>query len=294
MEYIQASTIVTRTKNNWWFGTDYGMNIYRGCAFGCIYCDSRSACYRVEDFGRVRVKENALRLIRDDLRRKRNKGVIHTGAMSDPYTPAEKSLNLMRHSLELINAYRFGVAIATKSTLVTRDIDVLQDIRERAPVTVSITITTADDKLAKKIEPYACSSSARFAALKEMAEAGIFCGLLMMPILPFINDSEENIVAIVHQAHEAGAKYVYGHMGLTLRDGQREFFYDHLDKDFPGLKEKYISTYGKRYQANSPRSKHLYQVFKNECKKLGLLYKMEDITKEYQKDGFWAQQLSLF
>jgi len=294
MEQVKAKTIVTRTKNDWWFGTNYGMNIYRGCSFGCIYCDSRSDCYRVEDFGRVRVKGEALRIIRDDLRRKKNKGVIHTGAMSDPYTPAEESMKLMRHSLELINAYRFGVAIATKNTLVTRDIDVLQDISTRAPVTVSLTITTVDDDLAKKIEPYSPSSSERFSALKELADAGLFCGVLMMPILPFINDTEENVLQMVRLASEAGAKYVYGHMGLTLREGQREFFYDHLDQNFPGLKEKYMTTYGNKYQADSPQSRRLYNVFQDECKRLGLLYKMEDITAEYQKDGFWAQQLSLF
>jgi len=294
MEYIKAKTLITRTKNNWWFGTDYGMNIYRGCNFGCIYCDSRSHCYRVENFTQVRAKEDALRIIRDDLRRKSQKGVIHSGAMSDPYTPAEKSLNLMRHGLELINAYRLAVAIATKNTLVTRDIDVLLDINKRAPVIVSLTITTADNDLAKKLEPGSQSSSQRFEALKKLSDAGIFCGVLMMPILPFINDTEENVLEIVRLAHQAGAKYVYGHMGLTLRNGQREFFYNHLDKGFPTLKEKYKSRYGLKYQANSPNSRQLNQVFKKECQRLGLLYKMEDITAEYQKNGFWAKQLSLF
>lgn len=294
MEYIKAKTLITRTKNNWWFGTDYGMNIYRGCNFGCIYCDSRSDCYRVENFNQVRTKEDALRIIRDDLRRKSQKGVIHTGAMSDPYTPAEKSLKLMRYGLELINAYRFGVAIATKNTLVTRDIDVLQDISKRAPVIVSLTITTADDDLAKQVEPGSPSSSQRFETLKELSDASIFCGVLMMPILPFINDTEENVLEIVRLAHQAGAKYVYAHMGLTLRNGQREFFYNHLDKNFPTLKEKYEKQYGLKYQANSPNSRRLYQVFKKECQRLGLLYKMEDITAEYQKNGFWAEQLNLF
>lgn len=214
--------------------------------------------------------------------------------MSDPYTPAEKSLKLMRYGLELINAYRFGVAIATKNTLVTRDIDVLQDISKRAPVIVSLTITTADDDLAKQVEPGSPSSSQRFETLKELSDAGIFCGVLMMPILPFINDTEENVLEIVRLAHQAGAKYVYAHMGLTLRNGQREFFYNHLDKNFPTLKEKYEKQYGLKYQANSPNSRRLYQVFKKECQRLGLLYKMEDITAEYQKNGFWAEQLNLF
>ena len=146
----------------------------------------------------------------------------------------------------------------------------------------------------KKIEPDSPPSSQRFAALKELADAGIFCGVLMMPILPFINDTEENVLEIVRLAHAAGVKYVYGHMGLTLREGQREFFYDYLDQSFPGLKERYTQLYGNKYQANSPRLRQLYKVFQEECNRLGLLYKMEDITKEYQKDGFWAEQLSLF
>jgi len=294
MEYISAKTIVTRTKNNWWFGTDYGMNIYRGCVFGCIYCDSRSDCYRVENFDQVYAKQDALRIIRDNLRSKTKRGVIHTGAMSDPYTPVEAGLKLMRNSLELINAFKFGVAVATKSPLVTRDIDVLQDIQRYAPMTVSMTITTADDVLARKIERHSAPSSERFQAIRSLSEAGVYCGVLVMPILPFINDTEENILSIVHQAKAAGAKYVYGDMGVTLRDGQREYFYDKLDKEFPGIKERYIAEYGKRHQANSPHAKKLYKIFAAECEHLGLLYKMADITQDYQKAGFRTDQLSLF
>jgi DNA repair photolyase len=159
MEYISAKTIVTSTKNSAWFGVEYNMNIYKGCCHGCIYCDSRSDCYRLDDFDRVRTKENALSIIRDELRRKSKTGVVGTGAMSDPYNPFEEELQLTRHSLELINAYKFGVAIATKSPLVTRDIDILRNIKEHSPTLVKITITTVNDELCKKIEPNVAVSS---------------------------------------------------------------------------------------------------------------------------------------
>lgn len=294
MDYIPAKTIVTRTKDRWWFGTIYGMNMYRGCNFGCIYCDSRSDCYGVENFGHVRAKADALRIMRDDLRSLGRKGVIHTGAMSDPYTPVEKKLKLLGHGLELINAFGFGVAVVTKSTLVTRDIGVLQDISKHAPVMVGITITTADDKLAKIIEPGAPSTTKRFEALKELSAAGIFCCVVMMPLLPFINDTPENVTRLVTQAHQAGAKFVFGRMGLTLRDGQRNFFYNQLQKHFPMLKEKYQATYGSKYQANSPQYRKLYAILKKSCQPLGLLHTMEDITITYQKNGFSNEQLTLF
>jgi DNA repair photolyase len=178
MEYISAKTIVTRTKSTAWFGTEYNMNIYKGCCHGCIYCDSRSDCYHVGDFDRVRTKENALAIIRDDLRRKTKTGVVSTGAMSDPYNPFEEELQLTRHALELINAYHFGVAIDTKSPLVTRDIDVFKEIKEHSPVLVKITITSADDGLCQKIEPNVAVSSERFKAVKELSDNGIYCGVL--------------------------------------------------------------------------------------------------------------------
>ena len=165
MDYISAKTMLIPTKNKTWFGTDYTMNIYKGCMHGCIYCDSRSDCYHIDHFDTVRAKENALLLIRNELRRKVKPGVICTGAMSDPYNPFESELCLTRHALELIEAYEFGVAIATKSDLITRDIDVLGGIQTKAPVICKITLTTLDDALAKKIEPYAPSPSRRLEAL---------------------------------------------------------------------------------------------------------------------------------
>ncbi|KNZ41974.1 SPL family radical SAM protein [Acetobacterium bakii] len=282
MEYIPAKNIVTRTKGTAWFGTEYNMNIYKGCSHGCIYCDSRSDCYRIEDFDRVRAKENALAVIRDNLSRKMKKGVVGTGAMSDPYNPFEKELQLTRHALEIIRTHGFGVAIATKSPLITRDIDVLNDIRKRSPVIVKMTITTADDALCKKIEPHVPVSSERFQAIKELSDHGIYCGILLMPILPFINDTQENILEIVRRGKENGAGFIYPCFGVTLRDKQREYFYDQLDQHFPTIKQKYMLEFGNQYNCSSPNAKALYANFTKECNRLSMLYKMSDIISRYK------------
>lgn len=293
MEYIPAKTLVSRTKSTEWFGTDYNMNIYKGCCHGCIYCDSRSDCYRVEDFDRVRAKANALEIIRDDLRRKIRTGVVATGAMSDPYNPFEKELCLTRRSLELINAYDFGVAIDTKSPLVTRDIDILRDIREHSPVIVKMTITTADDTLCKKIERNVPVSSERFKALRELSDSGIYCGILLMPVLPLINDTKENVLGLVHLAAESGAKFIYPGFGVTLRNNQREHFYNKLDELFPGLRERYISRYGDRYSCTSPKARELFKLLESECKSVGMVCRMQDIVRGY-KQGYAESQLSFF
>ncbi len=293
MDFIPAKTLVNRTKDSSWFGTDYTLNIYKGCCHGCIYCDSRSECYHVENFDTVRAKDQALLLIRDELRHKVKTGVIGTGAMSDPYNPFEKQYALTRHALELIDAYSFGVALATKSPLITRDIDLLQSIKEHSPVLCKITLTTYDDALSQILEPHVAPSSERFEALEKLSQASLFVGLLMMPILPYINDTEENILSIIHEAKARGAKFIYPSFGVTLRTNQREYYYSQLDKHFPGLKEKYRKAYGSRYHCSSPRAKKLSTVFAEECHRLGLLYTMPQITAWYKK-GYSSGQLSLF
>ena len=294
MQTIPAKTIISGYRENSnWFGTSYNMNIYKGCCHGCIYCDSRSECYHVENFDTVRSKENALQIIRDELRRKVKKGVIGTGAMSDPYNPFEKEMLLTRHALELINAYEFGAALITKSSMVVRDIDILKEIKEHSPVLVKITVTAADDELCKKIEPHVSLSSERFSAIKELTDNGIFAGVLMMPILPFIEDNEENILGIIHKAHESGARFIYPAFGVTLRQNQRDYFYDRLDEKFPNLKEKYIHQFGNYYECHSPNAKKLWGVFTRECDKLGIVYKMQDIIRGY-KLGYQSEQLSFF
>lgn len=295
MKYIPAKTLLSRTKDTSWFGTEYTMNIYKGCCHGCIYCDSRSDCYRVEDFDRVRAKKDALVILRNDLQRKVKTAVIGMGAMSDPYNPFERDLELTRHALELIDAYGFGVGIATKSPLVTRDTDILRNIAEHSPVLVKMTITTADDALASRIEPHAPPPSERLNALRELSDAGIFTGVLLMPVLPFILDSDENVLSVVRRAKECGARFVYPFFGVTLRANQRDHFFHCLNERFAGqgLRERYIAKFGDRYACQSPRSKALWNVFKQECGRLGLLYRMNDIILAYKR-GYEPSQLSFF
>jgi len=294
MIYIPAKTIVSGyAESNSWFGCNYNMNIYKGCCHGCIYCDSRSECYGVENFDEVRAKENALAVIERELKSKRNKGVIGTGAMSDPYNPFERELRLTRGALELINKYGFGVAGATKSDLVVRDIDLLKEISKHSPVLIKLTVTTADDGLCRKVEPRAPLSSERFEAIRKLSDAGIFAGVLLMPVLPFIEDSAENIGGIVERAHACGAKFIYPAFGVTLRQNQRDWFFDKLDALFPGVKEKYLECFGNSYECRCPNQKGLWKLFETECGKYDILYKMDEIIRSY-KEGYDDGQLSLF
>ncbi len=294
MELIPAKTILARPKNALWFGNDYHMNLYRGCCHGCIYCDSRSDCYHIENFDRVRLKENAAGLLEAELRKKRKKGVVGIGAMSDTYNPFERKEQATRHALALLERYGFGVSLDTKSDLVTRDIDILQKIAKKAPVIIKFTITTTDDSLAKVIEPNVCVSSGRFLALRELSRAGIFAGVFFTPMLPFITDNEENVRSMVKLAQENGAKFIYSIFGVTLRENQRDYYYEKLDRHFPGLKQRYAQLYGSRYVCKPLRAKELYRIFVKECNERGLFYQMEDIIGAYKKQGSSMEQLKLF
>lgn len=295
MKTIPAKKILTRTKPNnlFWFGYDYTINLYRGCCHGCIYCDSRSNCYHIDNFDQVCLKENALQILNYDLSRCTKRGVVATGAMSDPYNPFEKKELVTRHMLELLHAYEFGASIATKSDLVTRDIDILQDIKRSAPVLCKLTITTPYDDLSQKIEPHVATSSQRFAALKNLAKQNIFCGVLLMPVLPFLEDSVESIELLVQKSAEAGARFIYADFGVTMREGQREYFLAALNNLFPekNLAQKYTAKYGYRYHCASPHYKKLWDAFTNQCDAYGLLYKMQDIISAY-KQGYSNPQLS--
>ncbi len=297
IEYIEAKKLISQyMPNNSWFDINYNMNIYKGCCHGCIYCDSRSECYQINDFDRVRAKEKAIESIGKELKGKRRKGVIGTGAMSDPYNPFEKQHELTRRALKEINRYNFGVSIATKSPLITRDVDILKQISRHSPVLIKITITTFDDALCKKIEPNVAPSSERFKAIKQLSDNGIYTGILLMPILPFINDSQENIKNIVREAHNSGAKFIFAYgMGLTLRGNQRAYYYEQLSGLFPreNLVRKYIHTYGDRYECESSNAKKLWKTFTEECDKYGIIYKMKDIIKGY-RNNYEEEQLSLF
>ncbi len=296
MEYISAKTIVTKTKTpSKWFGIDYNMNIYKGCCHGCIYCDSRSDCYQIKNFDEIRAKENALQIIRDDLRRKTRSGVVGTGAMSDPYNPLENKLMLTRHALELCDAFEFGIAIATKSALLERDIDILQSISEHSPVLVKVTVTTADDRLAKKLEPHVTLPGRRLQMIDALSKKGIYAGILLMPVLPFLEDNEKNIGEIIRRAKDAGARFIYPAFGMTLRGNQRDWYYQKLEKLFPGqgLADKYRKRYGNYYECRSPRAKKLWEYFSEECTKRNITYQMEDIIRQYKKP-YQTEQLRLF
>jgi len=294
MEFVSAKTIISSyADNNHWFGHNYNMNIYKGCCHGCIYCDSRSECYRIDNFDIVRAKKDALALINKELKSKKRTGVIGTGAMSDPYNPLEKEYSLTRGALELINMHGFGVSIATKSSLITRDIDILKKIKSHSPVLVKITVTTCDDELCTKIEPNVVAASKRFSAIKELSDNGIFTGILLMPVLPFLEDNEENITGIVKLAHENGAKFIYPAFGVTLRQNQRDWYYKKLDENFSGIKQKYLQQFKNDYECRSPKAKELWKIFKRECDRFEILYKMNDIIQEYKKE-YGGNQLSLF
>ena len=263
MHYVTTKGILS-AKN--------GMNLYRGCQHGCIYCDSRSECYHMDhDFEDIEIKENALALLEDVLRRKRKPCMIGTGSMSDPYMPLEDELQYTRKALELINRYGFGATLITKSNRVLRDLDLLKAINDKTKCVVQMTLTTYDEELCRKLEPGVCTTKARFEALKTLRDAGIPTVVWLCPILPFINDTPENICGIVDACAAAGVRGIINFgMGLTLRDGNREYFYNRLDRHFPGLRERYIRTYGNAYDVPSPDQDALLKLFHERCENYGI------------------------
>ncbi|MGN0976742.1 MAG: SPL family radical SAM protein [Faecousia sp.] len=272
MHYVKAKGILS---------SDNGMNLYRGCLHGCIYCDSRSLCYQMDHvFEDIEVKENALELLEQALKRKRKRCMIGTGAMTDPYLPLEEKLLLTRGALELIRRYGFGVTVLTKSDAIVRDLDLLADINRQAKAVVQMTLTTYDDQLCRILEPNVSDTSQRVAALKVFRDAGVPTIVWLDPILPFLNDTKENINGILNACTEAGVKGVLCfNMGLTLRSGNREYFYAQLDRHFPGLKERYIRTYGNQYEINSPRNRELMALFHERCEQSGMLHDVSAIFR---------------
>ena len=272
MHFTDAKGLLTGGKGH------YGMNIYRGCTHGCIYCDSRSRCYQfTHAFEDIEVKRNAPELLEQALRSKRQKAMIGTGAMSDPYMHCEEQLGLTRKCLEIICKYGFGAAVQTKSDRILRDIDLLEEINRKAKCVVQVTLTTWDRELCRIIEPNVCDTQRRVEVLEAMRDRGIPTVVWMTPILPFINDTEENVGAILKACAKAGVKGIlcFG-MGLTLREGDREYYYAALDRHFPGLKEKYIRTYGNAYEIPSPDSEKLTGLFRTFCREHGILYRPEE------------------
>ena len=274
-----------------------GMNIYRGCLHGCIYCDSRSLCYQMNHkFEDIEVKANAVGLLENTLRRKRNKCMIGTGAMSDPYMPIEEKLGNMRKCLEVIERYGFGVTTITKSTKVLRDLDLLKKKKKKSKCIVQMTLTTYDEDLCRIVEPNVETTYERFRALEILRDNGIPTVVWLCPILPFINDTEENIRGILDYCVRAKVKGIINFdMGVTLRDGNREYFYKKLDEHFPGLKEKYIRMYGNSYQLSSPNSRQLNMIYKSECIKNGIMCDVNECFEYLNKyeDKYGGEQISL-
>lgn len=265
MHFVKAKSILS-AKN--------GMNLYRGCSHGCIYCDSRSKCYHIEhDFEDIEIKVNAIELLENALKRKRKKCMLGTGSMTDPYIPLESKIGNVRKALALANQYGFGFTLITKSDRVLRDLDLLKSINDKTKCVVQMTLTTYDEDLCKKIESNVSTTKERVAAPKRLHEAGIPTVVWLCPILPFINDTEENIRGILEYCIEAK---VYGiicfGMGLTLREGRREYLYSQLDRLFPHMKGKYMRTYGMQYQLNSPKNDELMKLFHQICENNGIIH----------------------
>lgn len=280
---IQAKVMLSHLRQpDPWFGLKYNMNLYRGCQHQCIYCDSRSECYQIENFSDVLVKANAIDLLRQELPRKRVKGTIGFGSMSDTYGPVERQYNLTGRALEVIADHGFPIHIITKSDLVLKDLDTLRTIN-RVHAVISFTITTADDDLARKLEPGAALPSQRFKAMSALAEQGIHTGVTLMPVLPFIEDTEENIAQIVRQAHAHGAEYILASFGMTLRDRQRAYYYDQLDRLFPGLRAQYERRFGERYSCAANGADHLRARFEELCAKVGLSTRVSRYEAPYRQ-----------
>ena len=290
MHFVNAKGLLNGT------GGYCGMNIYRGCSHGCIYCDSRSRCYQFKHpFEDIEVKQNAPELLEQALRAKRRKCMIGTGAMSDPYMHCEENLHLTRKCLEIILKYGFGAAVQTKSDRILQDIDLLDQINHSVKCVVQITLTTYEDRLCSLVEPNVCNTKRRIEVLEQMKERNIPTVVWLTPILPFLNDNEENISAILSECIRVGVKGIicFG-MGLTLREGDREYYYSALDRHFPGLKQKYIKCYGNAYELPSPNADSLMKMFLKTCSDNGILSTPEECFRYIQSMPDKYQQMNLF
>lgn len=255
-----------------------GINLYRGCTHGCIYCDSRSKCYQMDhNFEDVAVKTNALALLEEALRRKRQPFMVSFGSMTDPYIPLERKLGYTRGALELLARYGFGAAVQTKSDLLMRDLDVLTEIEARAKAVVQVTLTTYDEKLCRILEPHVCTTARRVQMLEACRKVGIPTVVWLSPILPFLNDTEENLIGLLRYCAQAGVRRIicFG-MGLTLREGNREYFYSQLDRHFPGLSDRYRRCYGSAYQVISPRGRALMGLVEGFCRERGICVDLQE------------------
>jgi len=273
-----------------------GMNIYRGCTHGCIYCDSRSKCYQMDhDFEDVEVKRDAPRILEEQLQRRRRPCMIATGSMSDPYNHHEEELKYTRQCLEIIERYSYGLTILTKSARILRDIDILKAINEKTRCVVQMTLTTYDEDLCRVLEPNVSTTAERFGILEILRDEGISAVVWLSPILPFINDNEENLRGILDYCIRAKVRGIlcFG-FGTTMREGSREYFFGKLDEHFPGMKQRYIRTYGMSYECMSPNNQRLYEIFKDVCLRHDILYRPDEVFGYLKKFEIKERQISLF
>ena len=287
MHFVKVKSILSSSN---------GMNIYRGCSHGCIYCDSRSLCYHTPiPFEDIEVKENCLELLETSLKSKRKKCMIGTGSMCDPYMHCEKSLELSKKCLEIIYKYGFGVAILTKSNLILRDIGIIEQINKKSKAVVQMTLTTYDDELCKIIEPNVCTTSKRVEVLQECYKRNIPTVVWLDPFLPYINDTFENLCGLLDYCLSVNVKGIINFgIGLTLREGNREYFYSNLDKYFPSLKNRYISEFGNSYEISSSKNNELMSYFYSVCKKHKIMCNINDVfsyLKEFPKDKQFQGEL---
>ena len=287
MHFVKAKSLLNREN---------GMNVYRGCTHGCVYCDSRSRCYQFTHlFEDIEVKENAPELLEKILKTKRKKIKIGTGSMCDPYQPCEMDLKIVRRCLELIEQYGFGAAVLTKSDRVLRDLDLLASINSKSKAVVQMSLTIADEDLSRKLEPQVCTSKRRYEVLKEFQKAGVPAIVWMTPILPFLTDTKDNIEKILNWCLDAGVKgIICWNMGMTLRDGDREYYYQALDKHFPGLSQRYREVYGTSYEVVSSESAHLMRWFAEQCEKYGILHTPEECFAYMHELPERYEQMTLF
>lgn len=287
MHYADYKTILS-PKN--------GMNLYRGCTHGCIYCDSRSLCYQINHaFEDIEVKRNAPQILEEQLKRRRKPCMISTGAMCDPYLHLEEELKLTRQCLKIIEAYGFGLTILTKSSRILRDIDLLAAIHAKSKCVVQMTLTTQDEDLCRILEPNVSTTAERVEVLKAMKEAGIPTVVWLSPILPFINDTEDNLQGLLHSCIQEKVRgFVNFGFGVTLREGDREYFYQKLDEHFPGMKNKYIQAFGNRYECSSPNHSRLWAIYAKACRENGILFRQEEVFAYLKQFEERQWQMSLF
>ena len=287
MHTVKAKALLTKWN---------GVNVYRGCAHGCVYCDSRSACYQFRhDFEDIEIKENAPELLEAILRAKRRRIVIGSGSMADPYQPCERDWQLTRRCLELLDRYEFGATVITKSDLVLRDLELFESIHRKAKSVLQMTLTVADDELSRVLEPRVCTTARRYEVLKAFQARKVPTVVWMTPILPYLTDSRENVARLLEYCLDAGVKGIvcFG-MGLTLREGSREYYYAALDRHFPGLSERYRRQYGNAYNVPSPDEGRLLTLFHETCEKYGILHTPEDCFRFIDTLPEKSPQLSLF